>query len=292
MPRPRQAAQSGPSPTRRRPSRRRGQSRAGGGRRRGRRSQHRRPARSQPRDIRTARRSPTAPPGQDDQASGRAPVGQHCDCERSERVSDLSAAGTAVGLTFGVAVSPIVAALVTPSLRQPTRRPTGRPASRARNHRGVRPDRPTGRVAVAASRLPDLLRRARRPRPMRPLLAGPAQAGRLPDMGGRARRARPPLVLSRRRRRWRCSPVCHLRRAAPCGPDAMAFGDARIAGPVGTALGWWGGTTVIIGLTPGFVAAGTASLILIAAGRLERRGSLPLGTYLGAGTAIVVWVWP
>jgi len=35
-------------------------------------------------------------------------------------------------------------------------------------------------------------------------------------------------------------------------PSAIAFGDARPAGPVGTALGWWGGSTVIVGLTTGF----------------------------------------
>ena len=58
-----------------------------------------------------------------------------------------------------------------------------------------------------------------------------------------------------------------------------------------TALGWWGGTTVIVGLTAGFVAAAIVSLILIAVGRLERRGSVPLGAYLGAGAAIVVWAW-
>ncbi len=74
-------------------------------------------------------------------------------------------------------------------------------------------------------------------------------------------------------------------------PASIAFGDARLAEPVGTALGWWGGSTVIIGLTAGFVAAAIVSLILGALGRLERRGSIPLGTYLGTGTAIVVWVW-
>ena len=73
-------------------------------------------------------------------------------------------------------------------------------------------------------------------------------------------------------------------------PSAIAFGDARLAGPVGTALGGWGGSTVIVGLTTGFVAA-VASLILIAGGRLEAQRSVPLGIYLGAGAGIVVWAW-
>lgn len=74
-------------------------------------------------------------------------------------------------------------------------------------------------------------------------------------------------------------------------PSAIAFGDARLAGPVGTALGCWGGSTVIAGLTTGFVAAAVVSLILIAGGRLEAQRSVPLGIYLGAGAGIVVWAW-
>ena len=74
-------------------------------------------------------------------------------------------------------------------------------------------------------------------------------------------------------------------------PSSIAFGDARLVAPVGTALGWWGGSTVILGLTVGLVAAAIVSLILLALGRLKRRGSIPLGSYLGTGTAIVVWVW-
>jgi hypothetical protein len=48
---------------------------------------------------------------------------------------------------------------------------------------------------------------------------------------------------------------------------------------------------VIIGLTAIFVAAAIVSLTLLTRGRLEQHGSIPLGTYLGTGVAIVVWIW-
>jgi hypothetical protein len=148
-------------------------------------------------------------------------------------VSDLSAAGTAVGLTFGVAVSPIVAALVTrpplaPTADPPAHRPTGKVGLRA------------GRVTIGACRLTGLRVGWRRPLPTFLIFSAGLAAVALCD------------------RYWRVLPK-------------------RVVYP-----------TWVAGLA-GLAAA--AGLILIAAGRLERRGSLPLGTYLGAGTAIVVWVW-
>jgi leader peptidase (prepilin peptidase) / N-methyltransferase len=74
-------------------------------------------------------------------------------------------------------------------------------------------------------------------------------------------------------------------------PSSMAFGDVRLAGPVGTALGWWGASTVVVGVAAGFVTAAAVSVILLGLGRLDRRGSVPLGTYLGVGTALAVWAW-
>ena len=72
-------------------------------------------------------------------------------------------------------------------------------------------------------------------------------------------------------------------------PSSLAFGDARLAGPVASALGWWGAATVLLGFVAGFVLAGLVSLALIGAGRLDRRASVPLGAYLAAGAALTVW---
>jgi hypothetical protein len=48
---------------------------------------------------------------------------------------------------------------------------------------------------------------------------------------------------------------------------------------------------VIVGVATAFVLAAGVSLVLISLGRLGRHGSIPLGAYLGTGTALVVWIW-
>lgn len=74
-------------------------------------------------------------------------------------------------------------------------------------------------------------------------------------------------------------------------PSSLAFGDARMAGPVGSSLGWWGVPTVLVGFVGSFVLAGITSLVLLAAGRLHRRSAVALGAYLAAGTALTIWSW-
>jgi len=219
-------------------------------------------------------------------------------------VSDLSAAGITVGLGFGVAVSPIVAALVArppldPTAEPPAHRPTGKVRLRA------------GLVTVVVCGVTGLRVGWRWPLPAFLVFSAGLAALGLCDRYWRVlpKRVVYPTwaaglvglaVAAGLDHRWSALTdaavggsvlfavfaVLHL-----AAPSAIAFGDARLAGPVGTALGWWGGTTVIAGLTAGFVAAAVVSLILIAVGRLERRGSVPLGTYLAAGAAIVVWAW-
>ena len=66
-------------------------------------------------------------------------------------------------------------------------------------------------------------------------------------------------------------------------PSSLAFGDARMAGPVGSCLGWWGVPTVLVGFAGSFVLAAMTSLVLLAAGRIHRRSSVALGAYLAAG---------
>jgi leader peptidase (prepilin peptidase) / N-methyltransferase len=74
-------------------------------------------------------------------------------------------------------------------------------------------------------------------------------------------------------------------------PSSLAFGDARMVGPIGSCLGWWGVPTVLVGFVGSFVLAAMTSLVLLAAGRLHRRSSVALGAYLAAGTALTVWSW-
>lgn len=73
-------------------------------------------------------------------------------------------------------------------------------------------------------------------------------------------------------------------------PKAMAFGDVRLAGVVGSALGWWGLGTVALGLIIGFIAASVFSVALIGLGRLARDAPLPLGSWLAFGAGVAIWV--
>ena len=73
-------------------------------------------------------------------------------------------------------------------------------------------------------------------------------------------------------------------------PEAIAFGDVRLAGVVGSALRWWGLGTVELGLIVGFVAAAAVSVTLIGLGRLARDAPLPLGSWLAFGARVAIWV--
>jgi leader peptidase (prepilin peptidase) / N-methyltransferase len=72
-------------------------------------------------------------------------------------------------------------------------------------------------------------------------------------------------------------------------PSSRAFGDARLAGPVASALGWWGAATVLLGIVAGFVLAGLISLLIVAAGRRAGGAAVPMGAFLAAGAALTAW---
>jgi leader peptidase (prepilin peptidase) / N-methyltransferase len=74
-------------------------------------------------------------------------------------------------------------------------------------------------------------------------------------------------------------------------PPSLAFGDARMVGPVGSCLGWWGVPAVLVGFVGSFVLAAMTSLVLLVAGRLQRGSSVALGAYLAVGTGLTVWIW-
>ncbi len=77
----------------------------------------------------------------------------------------------------------------------------------------------------------------------------------------------------------------------PVAPSSLAFGDARLSGPIGSCLGWWRAPTVLVGFVGSFVLAGMTSLVLLlASGRLDRRASVALGAYLANGTSLTLWV--
>lgn len=73
-------------------------------------------------------------------------------------------------------------------------------------------------------------------------------------------------------------------------PAWMGFGDVRLAGLIGLALGWLGPWTVVVGFMVSNLLGALVGIGLIAAGRAGRRTALPYGVFLAAGSVIAVLV--
>jgi leader peptidase (prepilin peptidase)/N-methyltransferase len=69
--------------------------------------------------------------------------------------------------------------------------------------------------------------------------------------------------------------------------SAFAFGDVRLALPVGTTLGWFGVQTVLAGLLISSVTAAALAMAVFLRTR-RRDGQVPLGTFLALGTVVAV----
>ena len=64
---------------------------------------------------------------------------------------------------------------------------------------------------------------------------------------------------------------------------AMGFGDIKLAGLLGLALGWVGWSAVVVGVFAGFVIGGIIAVALLAARRVSRGGGIPFGPAMLAG---------
>lgn len=71
-------------------------------------------------------------------------------------------------------------------------------------------------------------------------------------------------------------------------PAGLGFGDVRLAGLLGAALGWISLGRVLFGLFVGFLAAALAGVVLMAAGRKRGQDSLPFGPFLAAGALVAI----
>jgi len=71
-------------------------------------------------------------------------------------------------------------------------------------------------------------------------------------------------------------------------PGGMGFGDVRLSGLIGTALGWLSLGHVFLGLFLGFLVATVLSLALMAGGRRGRKDKIPFGPFLAVGAALAV----
>jgi leader peptidase (prepilin peptidase)/N-methyltransferase len=76
-------------------------------------------------------------------------------------------------------------------------------------------------------------------------------------------------------------------------PRGMAFGDVRLAGVVGVALGWLGLAYVLLGLFLAFLTSSLIALTLIATGVTSRKDKIPFGPFLALGCLLaVLWGAP
>ena len=71
-------------------------------------------------------------------------------------------------------------------------------------------------------------------------------------------------------------------------PAWMGFGDVRLAGLIGLALGWLGAWTVVVGFMAANLLGALLGIGLMVAGRASRRTQLPYGVFLAAGSLLAV----
>lgn len=73
-------------------------------------------------------------------------------------------------------------------------------------------------------------------------------------------------------------------------PRGMGFGDVRLAGLLGVALGWLDLGHVLLGLFLGFLTASVISLTLIGLKVRSRKDRIPFGPFLALGAVLAILV--
>ena len=72
-------------------------------------------------------------------------------------------------------------------------------------------------------------------------------------------------------------------------PDAMGFGDIKLAGVLGLFLGWSGWGSLLIGAFAAFVLGGVYGIILILAHRAKGKSGIPFGPWMLAGAWVGIF---
>jgi len=72
-------------------------------------------------------------------------------------------------------------------------------------------------------------------------------------------------------------------------PKGMGFGDVKLAGVLGAALGWFGWGHLLVGSFAAFLLGGVLSIILLLIGKAKRGTGIPFGPWmiLGAGVGVI-----
>lgn len=69
----------------------------------------------------------------------------------------------------------------------------------------------------------------------------------------------------------------------------MAFGDVRLAGLIGLALGWLGAAIALLGFFLGFLLGAVVGVFLILTKRIDPKSNIPFGVFLALGAFIAVY---
>lgn len=69
-------------------------------------------------------------------------------------------------------------------------------------------------------------------------------------------------------------------------PSGIGFGDVKLAGVLGLALGWLGWEELVVGWFAAFLVAGVYALVLVLARRAGRRTGIAFGPWMLIGAAI------
>ncbi len=73
----------------------------------------------------------------------------------------------------------------------------------------------------------------------------------------------------------------------------MGFGDVKLAGVLGAALGWLGWGPLVVGSFAAFLLGGVVGLALMVAQKADRRTGIPFGPWMIAGAFVgVAWGTP
>jgi leader peptidase (prepilin peptidase)/N-methyltransferase len=72
-------------------------------------------------------------------------------------------------------------------------------------------------------------------------------------------------------------------------PKWMAFGDVRLAGLIGLALGWLGAAIALLGFFLGFLLGAVVGVFLILTKRIDPKSNIPFGVFLALGAFIAVY---
>lgn len=72
-------------------------------------------------------------------------------------------------------------------------------------------------------------------------------------------------------------------------PKWMGFGDVRLSGIIGMALGWLGASVAVLGFFAAFLFGAIVGIVLILTKQIERSGHIPFGVFLALGAFVAVF---